>query len=118
MVPIYVVAIAIASLTGPAIQRLSLPAFAVFLVFPLTLLPVLPIVLWAGRARRLAIRHKGRVCGNCLFPLEGLSTLGDCPECGRGYSIKHTIACWKRDLGLNGKYEFRHWPELPKDDTP
>ncbi|MEO1716521.1 MAG: hypothetical protein AAFR76_05360 [Planctomycetota bacterium] len=43
---------------------------------------------------------------------------GACPECGRRYAIKHTIACWKHDLGLNGNYEYRHWPELPRDDDP
>ncbi len=75
----------------------------------------LPFLIWQFRTKRLVRREQGRVCGNCLFPLEGLPMQGDCPECGRGYSIKHTIACWKHDLGLNGMYEYRHWPELPKD---
>ena len=77
---------------------------------------LMPIVLWINPARRRVIRATGRLCGNCLFPLEGLPVQGDCPECGHSYSIKHTIACWKHDLGLNGMYEYRHWPELPKEE--
>lgn len=79
---------------------------------------VLRIAIGWRSMTKAVVRAKGRLCGNCLFTLEGLPMQGDCPECGRGYSIKHTIACWKHDLGLNGMYEYRHWPELPKDDSP
>ena len=82
------------------------------------LLLALPFIIWHLRAKRLVRREQGRLCGNCLFPLKCLPMHGDCPECCQGYSIKHTIACWKHDLGLNGRYEYRHWPELPKDQAP
>ncbi|MEO1534622.1 MAG: hypothetical protein AAFS11_03560 [Planctomycetota bacterium] len=75
---------------------------------------------WLGfrRIRRVVTSHDGRCCGDCLFTLKGLPIEGTCPECGHAYRIGDTIACWKHDLGLNGNYEYRHWPELPKGDTP
>lgn len=50
--------------------------------------------------RRKVIKHKGRVCGNCLFLLEGLEDKGLCPECAHPYEIDKTIKGWERDLNI------------------
>lgn len=48
--------------------------------------------------RRKVLAHKGCVCGNCLFPLEGLGDQGVCPECGHTFDIEKTIQGWQQDL--------------------
>jgi len=52
------------------------------------------------RVKRLLIEHNGKVCGNCLFPLDGLDDEGVCPECGHPYEINQTIEDWRHDLAL------------------
>ena len=52
------------------------------------------------RVRNLVLSHHGKVCGNCLFPLEGLEDEGPCPECGHSYDIEQTVLDWKHDLHL------------------
>lgn len=55
-------------------------------------------LLFVAPGRRTIIRHRGRVCGNCLFELEGLGDTGVCPECAHPFEIETTIRGWERDL--------------------
>lgn len=50
--------------------------------------------------RKKVLKYRGRVCGNCLFPLEGLDDKGVCPECAHPYEIDKTIMGWERDLNI------------------
>ena len=57
-------------------------------------------LVWVIPVRRRVIAHKGRVCGNCLFALQGLPDEGVCPECGDEYEIENTIEGWESDFRM------------------
>jgi len=57
------------------------------------------------RVANLFRRHHGKICGNCLFPLEGLDDEGVCPECGHSYEIEKTIQGWQQDLNVRDPRE-------------
>ncbi len=57
------------------------------------------------RVRNLFLVHRGKICGNCLFPLEGLDDEGVCPECGHSYEIEKTIQGWQQDLNVRDPRE-------------
>ncbi|MEM9662634.1 MAG: hypothetical protein AAF937_10045 [Planctomycetota bacterium] len=114
--PLYIMFMLWCCFGGVPIHRLDLSAWWHLGIMLALMMFSIPLAIRWRSGLRAARREQGRLCGNCLFPLEGLPMQGACPECGHRYSIKHTIACWKHDLGLNGNYEYRHWPELPADD--
>jgi hypothetical protein len=100
------------------VPKSSLPFWWYFVLPPAQLASIVWLFMRIGHVKKAVVTLDGRACGKCLFSLKGLPVDGVCPECGHEYQIGDTIARWKHDLGLNGKYEYRHWPELPKDHAP
>ena len=57
-------------------------------------------LFWVIPVRRKIIAHDGKVCGNCLFVLNGLGDQGICPECGDEFVLEETVAGWSKDFRM------------------
>ncbi|MEL7484196.1 MAG: hypothetical protein AAFN41_07560 [Planctomycetota bacterium] len=97
------------------VALLVLPVVAAFVAFAVTQAAssfrIMTLMVVANVAtiinvvtyRRLKLRvieHRGLLCTNCLFPIQGLGDRGRCPECAMPYERDSTIESWKHDLKM------------------
>ena len=55
------------------------------------------LVRWL-RSTAEAHRHQYQLCIRCGYPLTGLGSAGDCPECGAAFDRADAEAYWRRRL--------------------
>jgi hypothetical protein len=55
----------------------------------------LTFICWR-RVRGHVVAHNLHVCVNCAYILDGLDSIGQCPECGVRYDLRHLERIWRR----------------------